>query len=258
MDNFSISIIQIPTVWENPIQNQHNIEQIVFQKDFPISDLIVLPEMWSTGFSMNTDLLAESMTGSSIQWMLNMASQKNSALTGSLIIREKDQCYNRLIFAKPDGTIDYYDKRHCFGLAHEDKYFTPGNEKKIFDWRTWKICPMICYDLRFPAWSRNSEDYDLLLYVAQFPEKRRLAWSNLLIARAIENVCYVAGANGIGTDGNGIQYSGDSVILDYEGVTLAQFGSQIGFFNAILNKNKLFAFRRAYPFLKDQDKICIS
>ncbi len=257
MNTLRVTIIQVPTLWENANRNRDQIEAIITGDQFPKTDLIVLPEMWTTGFSMNTTHLAETMHGESVHWMSDIATQLNVALTGSLIIRDGDHFYNRLVFAKEDGSLDYYDKKHCFALAGEHHYFTPGNKKVIIEWRNWKICPMVCYDLRFPVWSRNIEDYDLLVYCAQFPAKRNHAWRSLLVARAIENTCYVVGVNGIGTDGNGIIYSGDSMVIDYEGQHLLDLRDQQGHLTTELSKEKLQVFRRAYPFLKDRDQFNI-
>ncbi|MEP7196256.1 MAG: nitrilase-related carbon-nitrogen hydrolase [Saprospiraceae bacterium] len=254
MDNFSISLIQIPTIWESAEQNRNQVSSLIHNELQHHQDLILLPEMWTTGFSMRPEVLAEDMDGLSIQWMKAIAKEKDCAIVGSLIIAENSKFYNRLIFAKPDGNLEYYDKRHCFGLAKEDQYFTPGKEKLIVEWRGWRICPQICYDLRFPVWSRNVEEYDLLLYVAQFPEKRRNAWLSLLAARAIENVSYVAAVNGVGKDGNGIVYTGDSGIWDYEGKNSVNLESKHCSATSLLNKTKQDGFRRAYPFLRDQDR----
>lgn len=255
MKELKINIIQIPTQWEDPKKNIQEIENQIVKSES--GDIIVLPEMWNTGFSMRPEILAESMEGPSISWMKEQAKILNIAICGSIIINEGGHNYNRFIFAHSDGNIEKYDKRHCFGLAKEDEHFTPGNERIIIKYKDWRICPLICYDLRFPVWSRNQDDYDLLIYVAQFPEKRRQAWLKLLPARAIENVAYVVGVNGIGTDGNGIIYSGDSGVWDYEGNNLLQMNSDIGQDSISLKLDKLKAFRRAYPFLNDRDKFNI-
>ncbi len=255
MNELKIAILQIQTHWENPILNYQEAEnQLLNSHSY---DIIVLPEMWTTGFSMKPESLAETMEGPSIKWMIQKAKELQSAICGSLIIKEIDKYFNRFVFVQPDGKIDFYDKRHCFSLAKENAYFSSGKQRKIINYKNWRICPLICYDLRFPVWSRYQEDYDLLIYVAQFPEKRRQAWLNLLPARAIENVAFVIGANGIGTDGNGIIYSGDSGIWDFEGNNILQLNSQIGQGSISINIDKLKTFRRAYPFLTDRDKFNI-
>ncbi|MCC6814941.1 MAG: amidohydrolase [Saprospiraceae bacterium] len=255
MNELKLKLIQMPFTWESAEQNRTKLEKILFQNDD--SDLIILPEMWSTGFSMNPENLYEEMNGPTIKFMKSIATKLNSAICGSLIIKDSGQFFNRFVMATPEGDIHFYDKRHCFSLAKEDYYFTPGDRRVIINYKGWRICPMICYDLRFPVWSRNNNEFDILLYVAQFPEKRRKAWLSLLAARAIENVCYVIGVNGIGTDGNNIQYSGDSGVWDYEGNNILDLGSKHCTDTGSLNIDKLTAFRRAYPFLNDQDKFII-
>lgn len=255
MDSLRLSLLQWRQVWEDPAKTRQIVDTILI--DLPPSDLVILPEMWTTGFSMNTKSLAETMSGPTVQWMKERAAIHQAVFTGSMMIFEEGNYYNRLIFARPDGQLDTYDKKHMFGLAGEDKYFLPGNEKKIINFKGWKICPMICYDLRFPVWSRNNEDYDLLLYVAQFPQKRSMAWNSLLRARAIENVAYAAGVNGLGTDGNGIIYQGDSAVFDFEGNVILHMEATNGIRTAEIKRAPLAIFRRAYPFLKDRDKFHI-
>ncbi|HBK70487.1 MAG TPA: amidohydrolase, partial [Flavobacteriaceae bacterium] len=204
-----ITIIQSELVWENSAQNR----QVFLEKIKSISevvDLIILPEMFTTGFTMNPEKVAETMDGETIHWLKYLAKEKNTAITGSLIIKEGNKYYNRLVFVHPTGEIKTYDKRHTFTLAGEDKIYTAGNKKLIVAYKGWKICPMICYDLRFPVWSRNTDDYNLLIYVANWPKPRITAWSTLLKARAIENMSYVVGVNRIGADDNGHEYSGNS------------------------------------------------
>ncbi len=256
MNTLRLSLVQIPFYWEDPTANIQLLSEVL--KPVQETDLIILPEMWSTGFSMNTSKLAETMDGFTVQQMLSLANSKNAAVAGSVMIRHHENYYNRFIFARPDGTIDYYDKKHCFGLAKEDLFFTPGSTRTMIEWMGWRIFPQICYDLRFPVWSRNDLNYDLLIYVAQFPEKRRIAWSSLLAARAIENVSYAVGVNGIGKDGNDISYSGDSSVIDFEGQALLKMNSEHSVSTVVLDKEKLIAFRRAYPFLKDRDNFNIS
>lgn len=220
-----------------------------------ISDLIILPEMFTTGFSMESEKLAESMSGPSIGWLLDQSNQLDLALTGSLIIEDQGHNYNRLVWVEPGlASPKTYDKKHLFSLANEHKHFSPGNQKLILEYKTWKIALFICYDLRFPVWSRNTEAVDLMIYVANWPEKRSLAWKSLLPARAIENQCYVAGVNRIGMDANQILYSGDSAVYDFEGNQILKLDNQDAIQTIELDQHQLQVYRRAYPFLKDADR----
>lgn len=225
------------------------------------TDLIVLPEMFSTGFSMAAEQLAEEMDGKSVSWMRDLAKQKNAVVTSSLIIKEPNPdieeawCYfNRLIWMKPDGKCLTYDKRHLFSLSGEEKVFEAGTEKIIVELNGWKICPLVCYDLRFPVWSRNTVDgYDILLYVANWPERRIQAWKYLLIARAIENQCYTIGLNRVGNDGNDIYHSGDSMAVDALGNILYHKEQVEDVTTIELHYEDLQKLRETLPFLKDAD-----
>lgn len=225
------------------------------------TDLIVLPEMFSTGFSMAAEQLAEEMNGKSVNWMRDLAKEKNAVVTGSLIIKapnpdiEDAWCYfNRLVWMKPDGKYLTYDKRHLFSLSGEEKVFEAGTEKLIVELNGWKICPLVCYDLRFPVWSRNIEDgYDILLYVANWPERRIQAWKYLLIARAIENQCYTIGVNRVGNDGNDIYHSGDSIAVDALGNILYHKEQVEDVTTIELHYEDLQKLRESLPFLKDAD-----
>ncbi|GLR16603.1 nitrilase family protein [Portibacter lacus] len=255
-----VAFVQYDIQWENAQENFNKIEQILASSSDPF-ELLILPEMFNTGFSMDTHKNAELMSGKTLDWMKSIAREYNAVVTGSLIIQEGEVFYNRLLWVEPNGNIDHYDKKHLFTLAKENNFFEPGKERKIFklqsETETWKICPLICYDLRFPVWSRNTEDYDLLIYVANFPEKRKYAWSQLLISRAIENQSYTIGVNRIGLDGININYSGDSVALNYEGKKLVDCHSEEGIFYVNLSKEKQVAYRRAYNFLRDRDLFSI-
>lgn len=216
MQNLTINIIQSDLVWEDVAANLKAFTKKI--KAVKQSDLIVLPETFSTAFSMNSEHLAEPMNGKTMTWMATMAKEKNTVLAGSAIIRENDHIFNRFIWMRPDGSFDKYDKRHLFRMGDEHNHFTAGSERLIVELKGWKICPQICYDLRFPVWSRNKkQEYDLLLYIANWPEVRIPAWEKLLYARAIENQCYVAGVNRIGIDGNGVNCSGNSMLIDSKG-----------------------------------------
>ncbi|MCL4151052.1 UNVERIFIED_CONTAM: hypothetical protein GTU68_054534, partial [Idotea baltica] len=205
-----VACIQTELIWENPKENRAVFEDKINQ--LAQVDLIILPEMFSTGFTMNPSSVAESMDGLTVQWMVKMAQSTDAAIMGSLVIKEKGHYFNRLVFAEPSGEIKQYDKRHAFTLAGEDKAYTVGQDKLIITYKDWKICPMICYDLRFPVWSRNRNEYDVLIYVANWPKPRILAWDTLLKARAIENMSYCVGVNRIGQDINGYEYIGHSAV----------------------------------------------
>ena len=224
------------------------------------TDLIVLPEMFSTGFTMNASALAETMDGASIAWMRKTAAKKNCAITGSLIISENGNFYNRLIWMKPDGNFFQYDKRHLFRLAHEEQTYAPGKSRLLIEMKGWKIFPLVCFDLRFPVWSRRTKEsgYDVLLYVANWPERRVTAWSQLLIARAIENQCYVVGVNRIGNDGNDIYHSGESAVINYKGENICGINAHEEIIETVeLHKEEMENFRAQLPFLEDADSFTI-
>ena len=218
-------------------------------------DVVVLPEMFSTGFSMDASKYAEEMEGRSVQWMKAWAARLTKVITGSLIIKEGGNNYNRLIWAEPSGEVKFYDKRHLFGMAGEDKNYSPGQERVIIDYRGWRICPMICYDLRFPVWSRCKDDYDLLLYVANWPEARSYAWKNLLRARAIENQAYVVGVNRVGLDGKNLRYPGLSSVIDPSGADiLYEASADEEIFSIVISMENVISVRKSLPFLKDADQ----
>lgn len=247
-----IAILQSDLIWENPKANRVYFEEKINTISEKIN-LIVLPEMFSTGFTMNPAAVAETMQGETVLWMQSLAKAKNTAITGSVVIEESNHFYNRMLFVFPSGAIQFYDKKHLFTLAGEDKVYTAGNQKLIVDYLGWKICPMVCYDLRFPVFSRNVEDYDLLLYVASWPEKRINAWNALLKARAIENMSYTIGVNRIGTDANGHQYPGHSQLLDCLGDYLVAPTESENIFIVELDKEKQLATRQKLGFLNDSD-----
>ena len=211
-----ITIIQSELHWEDATKNRALFSQKI-DAIYEETDLIILPEMFTTGFSMNAKNLAEPNDGPTLQWMIAEAKKNNSAITGSVIIAEENQYFNRLFFVFPDGSYKKYDKRHTFTLAGEDKIYSAGKERIIVNYKGWKICPQICYDLRFPVWARNTEDYDVLIYVANWPKTRILAWDTLLCARAIENMVYCIGVNRVGVDGSQLEYNGHSAVYDVLG-----------------------------------------
>lgn len=252
-----IAYIQTHLEWENPEQNRYNFEEKITAISTEV-DVIILPEMFTTGFTMNAASLAEDMTGKTVFWMKKLAQQKNSAIVGSLIIKENNNYYNRLLFILPDGKIHTYNKRHTFTLAGEDKVFTSGSKKNIVTYKGWKICPLVCYDLRFPVWSRNTQDYDLLLYVANWPKKRITAWDTLLKARAIENMTYCIGVNRVGIDGKGFEYNGNSVVYDALGTVLNTNNSDKDYTEIVtLNRDTLNKHRDRFKFLNDRDQFTL-
>jgi predicted amidohydrolase len=247
-----VAIIQKDVVWQNPTQNRLNLDALFSRID--AVDLIVLPEMFTTGFSMVPTSIAETMEGETVCWMLEKAIELNSAIMGSIIIKEDMMYYNRMLFVYPEGKIMHYDKRHTFGLAGENKEYTSGSTKLIVDYKGWKICPLICYDLRFPVWSRNVENYDLLIYAANWPKQRINAWNTLLKARAIENMSYCIGVNRVGVDANAYEYSGNSIAIDYVGnelTAICEYKEAIMY--ATLNKEEMHTVRSKLPFLEDKD-----
>lgn len=254
----NLSLVQTDIIWQMPKENLQRYEDMLAPLKGK-TDLIVLPEMFTTGFSMESRAMAESMNGISVVWMQQQASALGAATCGSLIIKEKGSYVNRFIFAHPDGRIDTYDKRHLFAMAGEHEFYEPGSERVIIEYLGWRICPQICYDLRFPVWSRNDLGYDLLVYVANWPDQRAYDWRTLLKARAIENQCYVAAVNRVGSDANGHHYRGDSCVIDPGWRhTLAELSHAECIFTQIISASHLKAVRNKLPFLKDRDIFTIN
>jgi predicted amidohydrolase len=251
-----IALIQSSLVWENPKLNRNHFEEKINAISENV-DLIVLPEMFSTGFTMSPNLVAETMQGDTVFWLQSLAKAKNCAITGSLIITENSNFYNRLVFVFPSGELQFYDKKHLFTLAGEDKIYTSGKQKLIVEYKGFKICPLICYDLRFPVFSRNTEDYDVLIYVANWPKPRINAWNSLLKARSIENMCYTIGVNRIGEDNNKHEYSGHSQVTDFLGNYLIEPQENEGVYITTLNKNTLLETRQKFGFLNDRDTFTV-
>ena len=263
MQSLTFTLIQTHLHWEDKQSNLAMLAQKINSLQQP-TEVIVLPEMFSTGFSMQPQLFAETMDGETVQWMKDMARQKKAILTGSIIIKEEGYYYNRLIWMLPNGSYGCYDKRHLFGYAGEDEQYKRGNKRLIASVKGWKINLQICYDLRFPVWARQAPspqiekagkeaEYDILLYVANWPERRNNAWQTLLTARAIENQCYVVGVNRVGTDGNNINYCGNSMVIDALGNTLYSRQNDEDIFTITLQKKMLTEARNKYPFLQDAD-----
>ncbi len=256
----SITLIQANLVWENKVANLQRFEQKINEINQP-TQVVVLPEMFSTGFSMNPSTLAESMEGETVQWMKKIAAHHKIILTGSLIIEENNQFFNRLLWVLPNGMIGTYNKRHLFAFAGENNHYSPGDQRFIGSVNGWKINLQICYDLRFPVWARqqvtNVPEFDVLIYVANWPERRSHAWKSLLVARAIENQCYVIGVNRVGCDGNNIAHSGDSMVIDPLGEVLYCKNNLEDIYTIAFNKTNLQEIRTKFPFWKDADKFNI-
>ena len=256
-DTLKVAIIQSSLVWENPKTNRELFSEKI-EKISETVDLILLPEMFTTGFTMTPENAYETMEGETINWMVTIAKTKQSAIGGSLVIKENETFYNRFVFVSPEGVITTYDKRHTFTLAGEDKVYKAGTEKVILDYIGWKICPLICYDLRFPVWARNVEDYDLLIYVANWPKPRVNAWDTLLKARAIENMSYCIGVNRVGTDDYEHEYVGHSGIYDSLGEELCKITDGVEKTAiVVLEKEHLNATRNNLKFLDDRDSFTV-
>jgi len=269
-DSLNIAIIQSNIFWEDPHRNRLDLSKKI--KDITDADIIVLQEMFTTGFTNRVQDVSETMEGETVRWMLQKASEKEALIIGSLIIKDLpfglstdgnkkavgEKFFNRLIVAFPDGELKYYDKRHLFSYAGEDKVFTAGKARLVFDYEGFKICPMVCYDLRFPVWSRNTEDIDVLIYIANWPKPRIKAWDILLKARAIENLCYVIGVNRLGKDFYNLEYLGHSTVIDAMGKPILDFeeGQEMTK-TIILDKSHIKDSRSKFGFLSDRDEFSI-
>lgn len=252
-NTLKVALVQSDLIWENPEQNRTNFKSKIISISEPI-DLIILPEMFTSGFTMNAHNIAETMSGETISWMKAISKEKDAAITGSLVIKEDDVFYNRLVFVHPNGEIKHYDKRHTFTLAGEHKVYTAGKTNNIISFKGWNIKPLICYDLRFPVWARNVEEYDLLCYVANWPKVRVKAWDTLLQARAIENISYCIGVNRVGLDGNHHDYSGHSAAYDVLGKRIDTIPYDKEAIEIVtLDKTHIETNRNKLGFLKDRD-----
>ncbi|WPR75684.1 amidohydrolase [Algoriphagus sp. NG3] len=257
----SIALVQTSLHWKDKVANLAMLEEKLWQIENGV-DLIILPEMFPTGFSMDAAELAEPMNLDVCKWMRQMASQKKATIAGSAIIKTDGKYYNRLLWVNPDGMIQHYDKRHLFRMAEEDQTFSAGDRLPIFELKGWKICPQVCYDLRFPVWSRNrmingEVGYDLIFYIASWPAARVSAWDALLPARAIENLAYSIGVNRVGEDGNGIVYNGHSGAYDYKGSELQHMGNSEKIALVKLDAKALDAYRQKFPAWLDADDFMI-
>ena len=256
-NQLKIAVIQSNLVWENPEQNRINFTQKIESISEHV-DLIVLPEMFTTGFTMNAIEVAETINGETVNWMRYIASKNNTAIVGSIIISENNYFYNRLLFVHPNGTIEQYDKRHTFTLAGEHKTYSAGTNTLIVNYNGWKICPLICYDLRFPVWARNTKNYDALIYVANWPKVRIDVWDTLLKARAIENMSYCIGVNRVGLDANNHEYSGHSAVYDVIGNRLDTIALGKEVIDIItLDKSHIETYRNKLGFLNDRDEFTL-
>ncbi|GAB3795775.1 amidohydrolase [Spirosoma humi] len=260
----NVTFLQTTLYWHDPVANMAMLEERIFTLAEP-TDLIVLPEMFTTGFTMDAQAVAEPMNLTTFRWMKQMAAQTGAVVTGSYVVKENGRFFNRLVWMQPDGQFDTYDKRHLFRMAGEDTIYTAGTRRIVKEWKGWRICPLVCYDLRFPVWSRHAAaddsknfDYDLLLYVANWPSARRNAWNALLQARAIENLSYVVGVNRVGEDGNHHLYSGDSAVIDFKGDVLFRQSDVELAHQHTLSLDELRAFRAKFPANLDADSFTLS
>tara|TARA_B100000287_G_scaffold415370_2_gene448895 strand:+ start:387 stop:1163 length:777 start_codon:yes stop_codon:yes gene_type:complete len=255
-NKLQITIVQANLHWKNKKQNLSHFTKLLTNVD--VTDIIILPEMFNTGFCPKETFLAETMNGSTIKWMKSISIQKKCAIAATLMIREREKIYNRFVFINEENEIFYYDKKHLFSLSDEDKYITNGDNLSIIKYKDWRICLQICYDLRFPVFSRNTSNYDLLIYSANWPIKRIDAWDTLIKARAIENQCYTVGVNRIGLDGNNFSFPGHSTISDPMGKTIVAMNEareQVATIS--ISKSRLLEIRKRYPFLADRDNFTI-
>ncbi len=263
MSSLTITTIQTNLIWEDKIANLNQLEEKINSIE-ERTEIIVLPEMFGTGFTMQPQLFAETMEGETMEWMKRMAADKRIILTGSIIIKEDDKFYNRLIWMLPNGDYGFYNKRHLFAYAGENEHYAAGNKRLIASVKGWKINLQVCYDLRFPVWARQSSsehsspEYDVLIYVANWPERRSHAWKTLLCARAIENQCYVVGVNRVGVDGNKINHSGNSLVIDPLGEVLYHKADEEDIFTITLERERLEEVRTKFPFWKDGDSFTIN
>ncbi|MCK5816124.1 MAG: amidohydrolase [Flavobacteriaceae bacterium] len=256
-NKLNIASIQTAILWESPQGNIKKYSSMIDSISEDI-DLIILPEMFATGFSRSPKKCAESMNGISVSWMKQIAGDKNTAIMGSLIIKESGNYFNRLVFIHPNGSIETYDKRHLFTFAGEDKVYTAGAKRTMINYKGWKIFPLICYDLRFPVWSRNDDNFDLLVYIANWPKSRIYAWDTLLKARAIENMCYTIGVNRIGSDENNLEYVGHTQTIDMLGKVISDsIENKEMMVESTLNKKDLITTREKFQFLNDKDSFSI-
>lgn len=252
MNKLNISIIQEDLIWEDSYANLKLFEK--YLNTIESADLVVLPEMFNTGFSMNPEKVAQGKSGVAASWMKEKSIENNFAIIGSIATHENDNYFNRLMMSYPCTKIKHYDKRHLFRMGGEHQKYAAGTESKVWSYFGWRIKALICYDLRFPVWARNKNDYDLLIYVANWPAPRAEVWKTLLKARAIENQCYVIGVNRVGEDGRGIKYNGDSMVIDAKGNVIEKLDDKPGIISTTLDLSELNLFREKFPVHLDADE----
>ncbi len=253
MDSLKVTLLQYDIAWEDKVANFHTVERLLASYTEK-HDVVVLPEMFSTGFSMQSHRLAEENSDQTMHFVNSLAKKYDAAICGSFIAKEGDDYYNRGFFVTPSEQF-FYDKRHLFRMGDESKSFSPGNSRLIIPFRGFNICLLVCYDLRFPVWSRNvANEYDLLIYVANWPDARAKVWNALLVARALENLCYVCGVNRVGLDGMDLNYVGDSQIIDFKGNSILHLSNEEKIISAEISKEGLDKFRQKFPVWKDADK----
>ncbi len=258
MQNLTITLVQTPLEWQNPAANRAH-----FQTELAAlkgkTDLIILPEMFTSGFSMQPELVAEQMSGETLSWLKTLAQELNAAICGSMVIQHNTEYRNRFLFVTPDGVVSHYDKHHLFRMGNEHQHYAAGTERQLIAYKGWRILPEVCYDLRFPVWSRNRNDYDLAIYVANWPAPRRNAWRTLLMARAIENQCFIAGVNRTGTDGNELNYAGDSMLVNPLGEPQLDLAdAQFRIASTTLIGDDLQRFRESFPAWQDADSFTLN
>lgn len=248
----NLTLVQAHLQWRDPARNREHLEQLI--RSTERSDLYILPETFTTGFLGESRKCDEGMDGPTVVWMQELAGELDAAICGSAVIQSDEGRRNRLLLVSADGIVSYYDKKHLFAFAGEDKRYVAGTERVVFDHQGWRICPQICYDLRFPVWCRSQGDYDLLLFVANWPRRRVDAWDALLRARAIENQCYVAAVNRVGEDGNGVDYPGHSAIYSPLGEALVPPWETEACHQAVINLKTVRTIRRDLPFAHEADR----
>ncbi|MCS7004276.1 MAG: amidohydrolase [Cytophagales bacterium] len=251
--DLNVSLVQYDIFWQDKIANLAYLEELL--ASLPTTELVLLPEMFTTGFTMSVEKFAEPHNLTTFRWLQQMAKQKNTCIAGSYIVSENQLYYNRLVYVQPDGSFSYYNKRHLFRMGEEHLYYTAGKKHLVVTQKNWRIAFFICYDLRFPVWCRNSKDnpYDVAVFLANFPSSRQHVWSTLLKARAIENACYTIGVNRVGIDGRDIEYKGGSMIVNFKGEIVAELFDTISILNHTLSWEELVAFRQKFPVLLDAD-----
>jgi omega-amidase len=261
MQNLNISLIQLDTIWHNPDENLVALKQIIEELEMP-TDVIILPEMFSSGFTMDSHQVSEAMGGKVHNWMIAQAADYNAAICGSIIVKEEENYYNRFLWVTPDGETKFYNKRHLFRMADEHHHYNQGKDNVIIEYKGWRIRPQICYDLRFPVWSRNDlnndqYNYDVIIYVANWPKPRINAWNALLRARAIENHAYSIGVNRIGVDANDIEYNGQSAVYDFKGNEISVMNEKLYVKQTTLHMSNLVEYRKQFPAQLDADEFIL-